>query len=191
MSNAASPLPAASASPREASLKTRLAQEARKAVLIAFYLWAVLASFRLYGAAVRDGNWWSYWSQGFAIINALILAKVILIGDLLRIGRGARGLRRIWFILTQAVSFGVLIVLFHVAEDVGRAAFEGEGFIAPTVKALSGPHLSANIALVIILFLMLIPFFAFRELIRALGADTVVAMLLAKGERSYDVVERS
>ena len=47
-------------------------------IAITLYLWVVLALFALYKRALLNENGIDYWRQGYAIVNALILGKVLL-----------------------------------------------------------------------------------------------------------------
>ena len=46
-------------------------------IAITLYLWVVLALFALYKRALLNENGIDYWRQGYAIVNALILGKVL------------------------------------------------------------------------------------------------------------------
>ncbi len=179
----------AEGAPHGGSLKDRLFEEVKNALLIALYLWAFLAAFRLYRTVIIDDNWRDYWGQGLAVINALVLAKVIVIGDALKIGPRLQRSRRVWFILSQALVFALLLIAFHIAEDLVKGMLNHKG-IETALEALSGPRLRATLAASAVFFLVLIPFFAFREFTRVLGAKTVVDLLFSRDDRDHPVVAR-
>ncbi len=64
-------------------LKKRIGEEVKKFLVI---LWAMLALFSLHKTIVLEQSHMDYQSQSFAIINALILAKVVLVAEDLRLG---------------------------------------------------------------------------------------------------------
>jgi hypothetical protein len=68
-------------------LKERAISELEEYAVITAYLWLLFALFSLHKQLVQ-GYGISVWQQGFAIVNALIFGKVILVGQ-------ALGLRRI------------------------------------------------------------------------------------------------
>jgi hypothetical protein len=61
-------------------LKTGAIDETRKLFVIFIYLWVLLSVFSLHKALVLNDESLIY-HQGFAIINALALAKVVLVGE--------------------------------------------------------------------------------------------------------------
>jgi hypothetical protein len=62
------------------SLKERAFAELEKYAVITVYLWLLFALFSLHKQLVQ-GHGISVWHQSFAILNALIFGKVILIGQ--------------------------------------------------------------------------------------------------------------
>ena len=69
------------------SLKERVASELEKYAIITVYLWLLFALFGLHKQLLQ-GHGVSIWQQGFALINALVFGKVILIGDALEVAKG-------------------------------------------------------------------------------------------------------
>ena len=67
------------------SLKERAVSELEEYAVITVYLWLLFALFSLHKQLVQ-GHEISVWHQGFAIVNALIFGKVILIGQALEVG---------------------------------------------------------------------------------------------------------
>jgi hypothetical protein len=63
------------------SLKTRLYDELRKFLAIFAYLWLVFSVFLLHEWAVLAGHQISFKFYGLAVVNALILAKTMLIAE--------------------------------------------------------------------------------------------------------------
>ena len=102
----------------------------------------------------------SYFRYGFAIINALVLAKIIMIGEYARLGRGHEEQPLIISVLWKAFLFGLLVAAFHILEEsVKRLAFHER------INMRIDEMLIRNL----VVFSFLIPFFAFWELRRVLG----------------------
>ena len=173
--------------PENASLKARAITEAKKYAIIAVYLWAFFAVLHLYKAIILEDNWRDYWGQGVAIVNALIFGKVILIGDALNIGSRFRDAPRIYFVLGKAILFAVLLVAFHIVEDIVKATLKGDA-IEEAVNNLGGAHLRADFAIAAIAFLALIPFFAFQDIVRAVGGGPFWDMLFTRDEKQFKLV---
>ncbi len=115
-------------------------------------------------------------SQGFAVINALVLAKVMLVAEDLNLGRWLDRRPLIYPILHDSVLFTVLFIVFHVAEHVIIAAIRGEGPRA-SVAAIGGGGLTGLLCVAMILFVSLIPYFTFRNFTRVLGWERTRTLL--------------
>src|SRR5215472_18778374 len=107
------------------SLKERAFGELEKYAVITVYLWLLFALFSLHKQLVQ-GHGISLWHQGFAILNALIFGKVILIGEALKVGKGLERRALIWAVLGKSLIFAILLLAFHIVEEVIRAWLESE-----------------------------------------------------------------
>jgi hypothetical protein len=110
-----------------------------------------------------------------AVIEALILAKVIMIGDVIRIGRGLEQKPLIYPTLYKTAVFTLFVGIFTVLENVIKALWKGTGLTANLVEFLGkGP--SEFIANAMIVFVAFIPFFGVKELGRVLGQEKIWAL---------------
>src|SRR6516165_2774604 len=73
-----------------------------------------------------DGHGVGVWQQGFAIVNALIFGKVILIGEALDVGKSLERRALIWGVLGKSLVFAILFLAFRIAEEAVRAWFGGQ-----------------------------------------------------------------
>src|SRR5215469_13509298 len=96
------------------SLKERALSELEKYAVIIVYLWLLFALFSLHKQLVQ-GHGISVWHQGFAILNALIFGKVILIDEALEMGKGLERRALIWAVLGKSLIFAILLLAFHRA----------------------------------------------------------------------------
>jgi hypothetical protein len=85
MQNVANAPPGTVEAGSKKSLKQRALGELEKYAVITVYLGLLFTLFSLHRQLVQ-GLGISLWHQGFAIINALIFGKVILIGEALKVG---------------------------------------------------------------------------------------------------------
>ena len=91
------------------------------------YLTLVFAAFTQYRRfllAAHDITYTNYW---VAVIEALILAKVIMIGDVLRLGRGLEQKPLIYPTLYKTVVFTLFVGVFTVSSMRSRAFGRGRG----------------------------------------------------------------
>jgi hypothetical protein len=151
------------------SLKARAVSELQKYAVVSAYLWLLFSLFALHKQIVL-GQEISLWRQGFAIINALVFGKVVLIGDALELAKGKDGQSLAGIVLRKSFAFALVLVAFHVAEEMVRAWFKGQA-LAGVVPELGG--VAALAAYAAIFFVVLAPFFAFQEAARVLGSDAM------------------
>src|SRR5262245_222991 len=118
---------------------------------------------------------------GLAAINALILAKVMLIAEELGFARLPHHHPLILAIVAQALGFAVLFITFHIVEHVVIALVEGRAF-AQSIPPVGG--LSGIIGVATIMSIMLLPYFAYRELGRAVGEKKLHALLFHRRPRA-------
>lgn len=170
------------------SLKQRAFGELEKYAVITVYLWLLLALFSLQKQLIQ-GHGISLWHQGFAIFNALIFGKVILIGEVLEVGRGLERRALIWAVLGKSLIFAVLLLAFHVVEEMIRVWLGSE----PLSMAFVGfaGTLPGFITEVAIFFVVLIPFFAFQEVARILGNGVLWSLVFHSDKKRFRLIEDS
>jgi hypothetical protein len=135
-------------------------------------VFAAFANYRRLVLAAHDIVETNYW---VAVINALILGKVVMIAGLFRLGRRLEPKPLIYPTLYKAIVFSVFVYAFAVLEHVIKGLFAGEGLTGGFVElAEKGPH--ELLASGLVVFVALIPFFAFKELARVLGRARVGAL---------------
>ena len=168
------------------SLKERAVTELERYAVITVYLWLLFGLFSLHKQLVQ-GHGISVWQQGFAIVNALIFGKVILIGQALEVGKGLERRAVVWVVLGKSLIFAVLLLAFHIAEEAIRGWFESK----PLSEAFGdfGGTLPGLLATAAIFFVTLIPFFAFQEASRVLGNGALWNLFFHSGEKRFRLIE--
>ena len=78
----------------------------------------------------------TYTNYGFAIIEALILAKVIMIGAMFRLGRGLEHKPLIYPTLYKTVVFTLFVALFTILEHAVKGLWNGTGLTGGLVRLL-------------------------------------------------------
>ena len=138
------------------------------AVFFGTYTWyrrLVLAEYRI-----------TYLHYGVALIEALVLAKVILVGRALQIGRELEDKPLILSALYKSFVFSLFVGLFGVLEHTLGGLLHGKGVVGGWDELV---HLGKDelLARCLVTFCAFIPFFAIQELGRVLG-DTKIQGLL-------------
>ena len=157
---------------KKRSLKEKIFHEMAEYWINVCYLTLMFAAFtqyRRFVLAAHDITYTNYW---VAVIEALILAKVIMIGDVLRLGRGLEHKPLIYPTLYKTVVFSLFVGVFTLIEHGIKGLWRGKGLAGGLVDLLGKGH-HELLAGCLVTFVAFIPFFAFRELGRVLGEDKI------------------
>ena len=165
---------------RRQKLVSRAASEFRRFLVMFLYLWLLFGLFVANERIILGQRGISLPLQGFAVLNALILAKVMLIAEYFELGAWLRGRPLIYPIVASSLFLTLLFICFHVLEKVVIGLVHGESF-AQSVPAIGGGGFVGVFCVALILFVSLTPFFAFRFVSCELGADRLNAMLFGAG----------
>lgn len=161
-------------------LKERAVSELKRYSVIVFYLWILFALFELHRYVVlREVNLSSLsgWKIGFALVNALIMGKVILIGEALHVGEQLSEKRRIYSVLFKSASFALLVVCFDIVEDVIVGLIHGKSLVA-SIPPLGGGGLEGKLLFGFMAFVVLIPYFLYAEIRQVIGTEKLHSMIL-------------
>jgi len=160
---------------KKGTWKEKIFHEMVEYWLNVIYLTLVFAAFTQYRRlllAAHDITYTNYW---VALIEALVLAKVIMIGAVLRLGRGLEDKPLIYPTLYKTAVFTLFLGAFTVLENVVKVLWKGTGFTGGIVDFLGkGPN--EFFANALIVFVAFIPFFGVKELGRVLGEDKIRAL---------------
>lgn len=132
------------------------------------YLTLVFAAFTVYRRlllAAHDISYTHYW---VALVEALILGKVIMVGSVFRLGRGLEGKPLIFPTLYKSIIFCFFVGVFAVIEHVIKGLWIGEELVSG-LHDLYEKGFHELLANSLVVFVALIPFFAVKELGRVLG----------------------
>lgn len=195
MQNATAPTSAAAAANasqavarEKPSLKSRAISELRKFIVITLYLWALFALFSLYRRMILQAHGVSVWEQSFAIVKALIFAKVILIAQALDLGAWLRKYRLVYSVLGSAFLFTIVLLAFHIFEQAMRALVKGLP-LATSIADFGGGTLQGFLTVGSIFFVALVPFFVFEEVSRAIGGQALWDLFFSRRDRTFRLVE--
>ncbi|WP_373498704.1 hypothetical protein [Desulfococcus sp.] len=145
------------------------------------YLALVFAAFTQYRRIVLAAHDITYTNYWVAVIEALIFAKVIMIGAVFRLGRGLENKPLIYPTLHKTVVFTIFVAVFTLMENAIKGLLTGKGFTGGLVDYFEqGPH--EFLAGCMIILVAFIPFFAFKELGRVLGQDKMTNLFFRRRE---------
>jgi hypothetical protein len=164
----------------EGSWTGRLRQGVAEYLVNVVYLALVFAAFTQYRRltlAAYDIAYTNYW---VAVIQALILGKVIMIGAIFHLGRGLEHRPLIYPTLYKALVFTLFVAAFAVIEHAVKGLWNGQG-LTQGVAELFAKGSEELLAGCLVIFVALVPFFAIKELGRVFGAEKMAVLFFRKG----------
>ena len=168
----------------KANLKERAAHQLREFLAMFIYLWVLLTLFVINQSIVLAREAHNYQAHFFAFVNALILAKILLIGEDLHLGNRFRDKPLLYSIFYKCFVFTIFFIGVHILERVIEGMWSGRT-IAQSFPYIGGGSLKGILTLGATVFVALIPFFAFREISRMIGPNGLWSLLLSRGTRAY------
>lgn len=148
------------------------------------YLAAFFGVFTWYRRLILAEYGMSYVHYGIAVIEALVLAKVIMLGDMLRLGRRSEAKPLIYSTLGKAVVFTVWVGIFSFIEHTIGGLFEGKG-LEQGLGEIRDEGWDALLARCLVTFIAFIPFFAFKELGRVLGSGKLFDLFFRHDDTAF------
>jgi hypothetical protein len=167
-------------SDKKAQLKEKAAEELRLLALITAYLAAFFIAFLTYRRLISREFGVSSFRYGFALLEAVVIAKVILIGKALGLGRKASGRSLAFSVLRSALVYGVLVGGFAILEHVVEGLVHGKT-LAASLEAFLSMGVYEILGRTLVLFVAFIPFFAFWDLGRLVGDQKLFDLFFRKG----------
>ena len=163
------------------NLKEKAIEELKEFWIIALYLAVFLTGFTFYRRMVLAEFGVTYLHYGIGLIEALVIAKVVLIAKALGLGKAPSHAPMILSVIYKASFFAVLTILFGVLEHVIEGLIHKNDWATITQKLLAvGTH--ELFARLIMLFISFVPFFAFWEIGETIGRQKLIRMFFAKRE---------
>jgi hypothetical protein len=161
---------------RAGALKARAIHELRHFAILFLYLWVLFGLFVLEQTVVSRQNGLNILPHGLAIINALVLAKVMLVAENFELARWLKTRPAILSIFFESALCSALFICFHVLERLIVGLFHGVGLVA-SMPSFGGGGFLGFLIVALILFVSLLPFFAFKNVTRAIGSKRMMEIL--------------
>jgi len=159
------------------SWKKRVFGELRNLSITAIYIWVLLSVFALHREIILRRYHINYSAKvGFALINAVILAKFMWLGEILHAGKKAARNTLLYSTLRNAALFTIILRICHFLEEVLVGVWHGNSFAASFFEAIADPR--DIFATMLLMFVVLVPFFFAKGMIEILGKDEIKRLLL-------------
>jgi len=162
-------------------VKAKVLHELREMMIIAAFLALFFFAFATQKMFLLHEFKGALFTYGSAIIKALVMAKVILIGQLMRLGNHMNDRALLQVSVYKAFLFALLVAVFDLLEDVVRGLVHGEDLagIFGKMGANSGYELAIT---AVTAFSLFIPFFALMETRRVMGEEEFSHLFLRRGK---------
>lgn len=153
----------------------KASEELTEFIVLTAYLYVCFAALIYLKAAILQANGVAYAHLGVAIIKAALCAKFMLLGRAFHIGERFRNLPLIVPTLHRSFLFLLLLVVLTFIEEIAVGAIRGRK-VLDSISGIAGGTFHQIIATTLIVFLILIPYFAFRSLGNIVGDKTLVRL---------------
>src|SRR5205823_14653894 len=105
-----------------------------------------------------------------ALVNALVLSRVILVGEIAKVGKSSEGKPLIVPNLHKAAMFTIFYLIVHIFETSVRSLLHGQALVGVLRSVLLSGKL---MAFSLVVFFAFIPFFALRDTRRVVGGGGI------------------
>jgi hypothetical protein len=164
---------------KRAGLKEKLLHEVKELLGIFLYLAVFFCAFTTYRLLVMKEMGLSYFHYGFALIKALVLAKVILLGQSVRFAKAFDDRPLIILTLYKVILFSLFTLAFEVLERVIGGFFHGKNILGALQEIMSVGW-DELLARTLVMLVAFVPLFAFTETARVLGEGKMRELFLHK-----------
>jgi hypothetical protein len=166
-----------------ASFRQKAFGEFKEMAALSLYLYICFAAVVLLKAAILQdvGIHFAVW--GIAAVKAVLLAKFMLIGRALQIGRKFRDRPLIWPVLYHALIFLILLLVLSTIEEIVVGSLQHRP-LADSLAHIVGPTVFEGLSICLVLFLILIPYSAYDCLEDVLGEREAFRLFFVDGARA-------
>jgi hypothetical protein len=160
-------------------VREKVREELKLFAIVFAFLAFMFSAFLTYRRLVSSEAGITYLHYGAGLIKAAVIAKIILLGQALKVGKRIETRPLIVVVFAKSVLYGLLVAVFDVLERVIEGLVRGYDWqaIANLMVMKGSAEILAGALMVIVSF---IPFFALWETGRSLGADKLSDMFLHK-----------
>jgi len=159
----------------KASLYHRPAEEFTVLFALTLYLYICLGAVLLLKTSILREAGIDYAAWGGAAIKAVVLAKFMMVGRAMHLGKRYQHLPLIWPTLHKAFLFLVLLLILTTIEEITVGLIHGRA-LADSLQHVVGPIFFEGIAVSFVMFLILLPYSAFQSLADVMGENKLARM---------------
>jgi hypothetical protein len=166
---------------RRKQLEKRIASDMKEYAVIAGYFAIFLLSVTTYRTLILREYDIDTFEFGWAIVQAMILGKVVLLGQFLHLGEKLSGRPLILVVIWKSVVFSVFTAGLIATEHVVSALVHHRSVLEEF--QLSGGHAYEMVARFQLILVAFVPFFALRLTARMMGEESLYELLFSRRDR--------
>jgi hypothetical protein len=160
--------------------KEKIKHELKEMLTLSLYLAFFFCAIALYDTLLLRQYNVEYWTIAFALINALVITKVIMIGEYAKLGKRHENKALLISAVWKAFVFGLLVFAFHVVEELIKRLIHG----SDVARAATDIRFEQLAGRSIVVFCVFIPLFAWREFRRVMGEETFTDLVFGSRHRA-------
>jgi hypothetical protein len=162
-------------------IKAKGIVEGRRLLWIFVYLWVLLGLFSIHKSFVlNEPN--LLFHQGFAFINAWLLAKVMLTAEMFHVAENLDQKPLIYPIVLKSAIYSIILMSFYLIEETLIGMWHGKT-ATESIPDIGGGSLRGILVVGLVMFVVLMPFFALKEISRAIGDDNLYELFFVRRDR--------
>lgn len=161
---------------RRAEIKRKALAEFKRYWILTAYLTVYLTSFTTYRRIILAQHDISYLNYGYSIFEAMVLGKVIMIGEFLGLGDRFRDRPLIYPAVWRAFIFGIFVFCFSFVEVMVMGLIHGES-LGSAFHVVWAQNTHDKVALSLVTFVAVIPLFLFNELGLMVGTEKLATVI--------------
>jgi hypothetical protein len=159
--------------------KEKFVEEFKVYWVVFAFLALMFGAFTNYRRLILHGVGINYAHWGAGLIQAAIIAKVILIGQAMHVGRRIERHPLIVAAVVKSLLYGLLVAVFNILEHAVEGLIHGDSWPAIAHRlVMSGPD--EILARFLMIFIAFIPFFALWETGRVIGFGRLADLFFHK-----------
>jgi hypothetical protein len=156
-------------------LLNRAADEFKSFLGLSVYLYVGLGAMLLQKTATLADAGIPYTAWGVAVLKALVLAKFMLVGHAFHLGERHRQRPLIWPTLYMALMFLILLLVLTTVEEITLGLIHHRA-LADSLARIVGPTAIAAAGNLLVMYLILLPYCAFRSLGAVIGDGVLLRL---------------
>lgn len=161
------------------NFKQKVLREVYLYIAYTIFLTLFLSAFTLYRMLILKEHGLSYFHYSYNLLEALILAKIILIGQRFKLGNRFKGYPLIIPTIYKTVVFSLFAMAFSIIEHFLVGFFHGQS-LKTSFDELMQKNIYEILAGIMILTFFFLFFFAFLELGEELGENKLFNLFFRK-----------